>query len=103
MRLALALSFLLTGCKTATVDQILIKSPNWLPGVDIYLDIEDDARDDIGTLLNSDDKDNHSSNDGSRGSSPGVRNAQNSNRCQCCSAGRHQVRRPNSNHTPGNQ
>lgn len=103
MRLALALSFLLTGCKTATVDQILIKSPNWLPGVDIYLDIEDDARDDIGTLLNSDDKDNHSSNDGSRGSPPGVRNAQNCNSCECCPKRCHSLRRTNANHTRGNQ
>lgn len=43
MRIALLAVFALTGCKSLTVDQIVIRTPTWLPGVDIYLDVEDDV------------------------------------------------------------
>ena len=43
----LSLLFFAGGCKSVTVDKIIIKSPNWLPGVDIHLDVKDDVLDDV--------------------------------------------------------
>ena len=43
----------LTGCQSLVIDQIVIKSPNWLPGVDIYLDVEEDLMADAERLTNS--------------------------------------------------
>lgn len=40
----------LASCKSLVVDKVVIKSPNWLPGVDLYLDVEEDMIDDIAAL-----------------------------------------------------
>lgn len=49
----LALTIILSSCSTATVDKIVIRSPNWLPGVDIHLDIEEDVEKDLDRLTPS--------------------------------------------------